>query len=276
VPLRIKSLTLFLFIVFFIPCLYSAEESRIPWVIDDSYRGPYAKSFQQLRYEIPNILRQTVLNLSGRIGLRYQEGWRYPLVVGFVDASPFGMENILAYVQIFSTESGSIKQELKINLKAYEQDEFNLGKVLAHELVHAMMNDSLGAEASIKLPLWFHEGLAVWGAEQGEPMLKSYVYQYGSSVDSVILNGLEEHSNALDYAEDYLAFKYIYKKHGINSLHNFVAEVVKRQGGIPAALEYTCFETWEEFKQHVDEFSRKEIQEIGMYKGRPAEMPKPY
>jgi len=252
------------------------EEKRIPWILDDSYNGSYSESYQQLHHEIPDIFRHTVIELSSRLGLNYQEGWRYPLTVGFVDRAPFGVENMLAYVQIVQTAEGGIKQVLKINLKAYEQDKFNFEKVFAHELVHAIMNDSLGAEASTKLPLWFHEGLAVWGADQGEQMLRSYVYRFGISADSKMFNGLENHSSPLDYAEDYLAFKYIYKRHGINSLHNFVAEVVKKGGGIPEALEYTCFEKWDDFQENLAEFCKEEAKEIGMYKGRPAEMPQPY
>ncbi len=267
--------SLFLISLFPLPS-HAADPQRIPWVLDETYTGRYDKTFQEMRYDIPVILRQTLIDLSGRIGLRYQEGWRYPLVVGFTDDAPMGVENVLAYVQMFLSDEGRIKQDLKINLRAYQTEKFNFEKVLAHELVHAMLNDSLGAEASTKLPLWFHEGLAVYGADQGEQMLKSYVYQTGATDDSIITNGLENHTSALDYAEDYLAFKYIYKKHGISGLHNFIAEVAKRQGDIEAAYEYTCSESWENFQKKFVEFSKEEIKNIGVFKGRPGDMPQPY
>ncbi len=265
-----RIILLALFFNFFLP-LHSAESRRIPWALDEVYSGSYQETFQKLRNEIQFLLRQTVIDVVGQIGLNYQEGWRYPLVVGFLDNAPPGAEFALAYVQL-GMEGGEIRQDLRINLSQYEKEHFDFEKVLAHEITHAMLNDAMGAEASTVLPLWFHEGLAVYAANQGEQMLKSYVYHYGNS----FLNGLDHYASAADYAENYLAFKYIHKKHGSNALHNFVFEVVKRKGDIPNALEYTCFEKWEDFLKNVMEFSESEIREIGIFKGRPQDIPQPY
>jgi len=38
-----------------------------------------------------------------------------------------------------------------------------------------MVNDSMGIEGGTKLPVWFHEGLAVYGSDQGEQMTRAYV-----------------------------------------------------------------------------------------------------
>jgi hypothetical protein len=168
----------------------------------------------------------------------------------------------LAYVQFEVNEEGDSRQTLNINLAAYERDPFNFQKVFSHELVHAMLNDAVGLEGVRNLPVWFHEGLAVYGAEQGEQMLKSYVIQYENQRDDFLINGLEGPHSGLDYAEDYLAFAYIYQEHGITSLQNFVREVVARKGDIAAALEFTCFESWPEFQANFRKFAIQRIKDV--------------
>src|SRR5205823_2966292 len=138
---------------------------------------------------------------------------------------------------------------------AYDREGFTFDKVLAHELVHAMMNDAIGGEAALVLPVWLHEGLAVYGSEQGEQMLDSYLKAFPDRSAEQFINGLEGPHGALDYAEDYLAIKYIHDVHGVNSLHSFVREVIKRRGDIPGAVEYSCNESWEDFKKGAEKFS---------------------
>ncbi|MCB4756152.1 MAG: hypothetical protein LHV69_03815 [Elusimicrobia bacterium] len=236
--------------------------ARVPWNLDESYKGDYPDTAEKLRWEVPILMRQTLIDLSVKLGLSYEEGWRYPLTVQFVDGAPGGMENALAFVALAKTEKG-IAQSLNINVWAYQKENFDFDKVLAHELVHAMLNDALGAEAALLLPVWLHEGLAVYGAGQGEKMLKNYVYRTSGWSEAKILNGLEGPHGALDYAEDYLAIKYIYEKHGQNSLHNFVRGVVGHRGDIPPAIESSCFETWDDFQKHVRAYSKEEIKRIG-------------
>src|SRR5689334_4921298 len=193
--------------------------------MDEFYNGSHQESFQKLRYSLPNLVRQTMINMAVRLGLDFQDGWRYPLAIGFEDGSPMGVENVLAYTQLLSTDDGRFMQRLNINLEAYDKEQFDLEKVFAHELVHAMVNDEIGGEAAKDLPIWFHEGLAVFGADQGETMVKTYAHQYFGMGPDYIINGLEGPHGALDYAEDYLAFKYLNEKVGSNALHNFVREV---------------------------------------------------
>lgn len=203
-----------------------------------------------------------MIDIAVKLGLQFEEGWRYPLTVGFVDGSPFGVENVLAYVQLRSSEGG-FSQVLNINLAAYEANQYDYKKVFTHELIHAMLNDALGGEAALKLPVWLHEGLAVYGADQGERMLKNYVYATNGFSESQLLNGLEGDHGAADYAEDYLAIKYLAVKKGPNCLKGFVRETIAREGNFKEALSYSCFESWDDFQRNVKEFSKEEIAEIG-------------
>jgi len=230
--------------------------------MDESYDGPHQASFNKLKWEIPNLIRQTTIDMSVRLGLSFDDGWRYPLTVGFVDGAPRGVENVLAFVQYHKMDKG-LRQDLLINVRAYEKQGFDFEKVFAHELVHAMLNDAFASESIVILPRWLHEGLAVFGADQGEQMVRVYVHRYWGFAEGKLLNGLEGPHTALDYAEDYWAVKYINEKHGPNFLHGFMREVIQRNGDVKGALQYTCSETWEEFEKNVRKFAIEEIQEIG-------------
>lgn len=254
----------FLISSFFVPLhaqSVDASQERHAWTLNESYTGPYKAAFDKLKWEIPILMRQTVVDISGKLGLWYEEGWRYPLTVKFVDGSPRGVENALAFVGL-SVDREGIRQNLNINLEAYERDKFNFEKVLAHELTHAFLNDQLGAEAALLLPVWLQEGLAVYASGQGDQMLKYYASQFLRRPEERILNGLEGPHGPLDYAEDFLAIRYIYETHGNNSLHNFVREVVKRKGDVPGAIEYACLENWASFQENARRFSAKEIQSV--------------
>lgn len=240
----------------------NASPTRVDWVLDESYDGNWRQQFDQLRWKIPALVRQTEIDLAVRIGLNFQDGWQYPISIGFVDGSPLGTENVLAYVQMYS-DRGSFHQRLNINLRAYAQQGFEFEKVFAHELVHAMVNDAIGGDAALLLPVWFQEGLAVFGANQGEQLVETYGKQFYGFADQQLLNGLEGPHGALDYAEDYLAFQYLWKAHGQNAFHNFIREVIKRKGDILGALPYTCVESWVDFKKNARTFSIEELKRIG-------------
>lgn len=271
-----RLLNLLPLLIFFVtPSLNHADEESQKshqWVLNEEYSGSHQISFQKLRYEIPVIMRQTMIDIAVRLGLHFEEGWQYPLTIQFVDGSPNGVENVLAYVELGRSSRG-IEQVLNINLEAYDAEQFNFRKVYAHELVHAMMNDAIGAQAALKLPVWFHEGLAVYGSDQGEQMVADYHQRFTDMSNEAMINGLGGPHTALDYAEDYLAFKYIYAKHGSNALHNFVREVIARDGDIEGALRYTCFENWADFQKNAKEFSLQELKNLGTpkwnYQGKP-------
>ena len=243
------------------PVSASEEQPRKEWVLDDSYQGAHQASFNKLRHEVPVLMRQTMIDLAVRCGLRFEEGWSFPMVVRFDESAPFGAENALAYVRMEQNEQGDIRQSLVINLDAYDRETSIFSKVFAHELVHAMLNDSMGVN-SMKLPVWFHEGLAVYGANQGEQVMQSYVERFPSGSSSPLLNGLDGGHGALDYLEDYLAFKYVHDKLGVNKLHNLIREVINRGGDIPGAVKYTCFESWEEFQANARQFAEEEISRV--------------
>lgn len=273
----LKLLTLFT-VLFIASHLFSDEPQEaklVPWVMDESYNGPNSDSFNKLRYEVPILMRQTLIDLSVRCGLDFREGWQMPMMVRFVDGAPMGVESVLAYVHLEQDSRGNLQQSLNVNLAAYGAEHFNFDRVFAHELVHAMLNDSLGGQ-STDLPVWFHEGLAVYGANQGEKMVAAYVARFPHASSSYFINGLEGPHGALDYAEDYLAFKYVHDQHGVNSLQGLIREIIRRKGDVPGSIEFSCFENWETFKENALKFAEEEVSRLARQRMTPTSETKPY
>jgi hypothetical protein len=243
--------------------LYADAPARTPWSLQDTYTGSHQASYEKLRYEIPNLMRQTTLDMAVRCGLDFQDGWSVPLVVRFVEGSPDGVENVLAYVQLMEdANTHALVQTLNINLAAYESYGFDFNKVFAHELVHAMINDAL-KEKSLDLPTWFHEGLAVYGADQGEQLMRSTLSQYPNANEASFLNGLEGPHGPQDYLEDYLAFQYIHDNLGVSALQNFIRDVIQRGGDIKTAIDYTLHLSWDQFQSNVRAYSEEQLFAVG-------------
>ncbi|MBP7461768.1 MAG: hypothetical protein KBA26_10805, partial [Candidatus Delongbacteria bacterium] len=84
-------------------------------------------------------------------------------------------------------------------------------KVIVHEMTHAMMYSQLDSDNQ---PAWFMEGAAVYAANQGDEKIASAL-----QTGSWNLKSLEEINNSsgfgiTNYAESYMAFKYIESFYG--------------------------------------------------------------
>src|SRR5689334_3762645 len=74
------------------PALGGDTPARQEWKLDDTYNGVHRTEYDQLRWKIPSLMRQTEINLAVRTGLNFQDGWRYPLLIRFVDGAQPGIE----------------------------------------------------------------------------------------------------------------------------------------------------------------------------------------
>jgi hypothetical protein len=221
------------------------------------YLGDHQDDFQRLRYEVPILMRPSMIDIAVSMGLDFQEGWNHPLTVRFADGAPADAEAALAYVQLMSDGEHQM-QRLNVNLAAYAKERFNFDKVFRHELFHAMLNDALGEDA-MKVPVWVHEGMAVFAAQQGDQMINSYLSQIEVGDEDRFINGLDGQHTGADYVEDYLAIKYINDRHGVNSLHAFTRALITHHGDVNAAIEDACSERREDFDKNARDFALEEL-----------------
>ena len=203
-------------------------------------------------------MRQAQLEISSQLGLlHYQEGFRCPLTVRFDDTPKPGVEHALAYVMIVPTVRG-FGQELVINLDVMASHPEDFDQIFYHEMTHAVLNDAVVSQTHEPLPSWVQEGLAVYIAGNGDAWARHAAQRYRKSQVKALVRDIE--LPVLDYPRDYLAFKYLYERHGINSLQAFVRDLT--QGKSPHdAIEEATGLSWATFVQNLKDYSLSVYQE---------------
>jgi flagellin len=146
------------------------------------------------------------------------------LTIKFENDSPGGTA---AYV---TGSTGTTDQTLTIDLNDFSPSSGDSGdngsggagysdRVLAHEMVHAVMNSEFGVTDTIEMGSWFKEGSAEL-IHGGDERLESYISDGAGGLDSAqvdnmvarateLLNGAEWNGDSKDYAAGYLIMKYV-------------------------------------------------------------------
>lgn len=108
--------------------------------------------------------------------------------------------------------------------------------VVVHEYVHAyhweyVYSDQGGSWNNV--PRWLREGLAVYGAHQGEDRVKNTMavhmtsgYNTVDTTKDYLLEGLVSNDDhgAVNYAQDYMALEYIVNNYGLSTLQSILEE----------------------------------------------------
>ena len=120
-------------------------------------------------------------------------------------------------------------------------------QLLTHEITHAVMRTIIGLDKFKHLPLWFKEGTAVFAAEQGENKLdKALAFSLPDNLRSCI-DGLSGSHSLFDYAEDYLAIRFIQETYGKEILHKWISEIVYKKVDSRKAIEQVLSTTYVDF-----------------------------
>ncbi|MFC2947675.1 flagellinolysin [Virgibacillus sediminis] len=146
------------------------------------------------------------------------------LTIKFESDSPGGTA---AYV---TGSTGTTDQTLTIDLNDFSPSAGDSGdngsgganysdRVLAHEMVHAVMNSEFGVQDTIEMASWFKEGSAEL-IHGGDERLENYISDGAGSLDPAkvddmvarateLLSGAEWNGDSKDYAAGYLIMKYV-------------------------------------------------------------------
>lgn len=89
-------------------------------------------------------------------------------------------------------------------------------KTISHELIHAYVNSSTTPEIRNKLPMWFHEGVAIHFSESG-----------GDSILMDSRGNIEGFSDPDDYESWRLAFKYIEHRIGREQFNRLIKYAIE-------------------------------------------------
>jgi hypothetical protein len=246
--------TLFCLILSFAAPLVAKEELRHPAVFQTSYQGTHPDLYTQQQDRVRILLRQAQLEISSQLGLlSYREGFRCPLLVRFDDTPAPRVEHALAYVQMGTIDNEPV-QELVVNLDVMAKGAPDFDLIFYHEMTHAVLNDAVVSRTQQMLPSWVQEGLAVYISGDGDARVKALAQTTRKSQAKNLVRDIE--LPVLDYARNYLAFKYLHDQHTINSLQAFVRDLT--QGKTPEeAIEDSTGLRWDVFREKLKEYSLK-------------------
>jgi hypothetical protein len=217
-----------------------------------TYQGSHQDLFASEQDRVRLLVKQAQLEASSQLGLiQYQEGFLCPLTVRFDDKPAAQAENALAYVELLQTGHG-MEQELVVNLDVMANYTGDFDPIFYHEMTHAVLNDAVVVPTHHLLPSWVQEGLAVYIAGNGDTIVRQLAQNVRKSQAGALVRDLD--LPVRDYPRDYLAFKYILQKHGINSLQAFVRDLVQGQSPTEAIADSTGL-AWDVFKKNLSAYS---------------------
>ncbi|MFH1367389.1 MAG: hypothetical protein ABIH38_05440 [Patescibacteria group bacterium] len=117
-----------------------------------------------------------------------------------------------------------------------------LNKTVNHEYVHAYLNSTLGMRNKTKLPLWFHEGCAIYFSKSGGTHV-----DVTSNADGYLYRTYEDTE---DYRRYRLVFKYLAKEHDRDKFCALIKESILTQSAAPL-LQGTGFSSYEALADKV-------------------------
>jgi hypothetical protein len=221
-------------------------------VLQTTYDGNHPDLYAQEQDRVRILIRQAQLEISSQLGLlEYRENFRRPLTVRFDDAPVRGLEHALAYVTPRLSDGG-FSQELVVNLDVMANSRLDFDRIFYHEMTHAVLNDAVVSLYDRPLPSWVQEGLAVYISGEGPERVHALSQQYKKSQVKTAVRDLEY--PVLDYARNYLAFKYMVDKQSINTLQTFVRDLTQGKQVQEAAEDSTGL-SWDAFRQNVKDYT---------------------
>ncbi len=255
-------------------CLSSAFAApRQEAVIHTDYQGAdptaYATQYDRVRL----LVKQAQLEVSSKLGLiQYQEGFQYPLTIVFQDGAPTGLESALAYVQLQSNGDG-FRQQLVVNVPAAAQSGMDFDTVFTHEMTHAVMNDAVGGQASLRIPHWVQEGLAQYVSGEGEGRIKKAASQTSWDNLSILLWDLDSPYTGAAYPQYYLNIRFILEHGSINALQGFIRNLIDGKS-VADSLKDTLFMDIPQYQHALRSYSLRAFQDAcnrGAYHNLPCQ-----
>jgi hypothetical protein len=235
--------------------------ARQPATLTQDYTGMYSSEYNAQFDRVRILVRQAQVEVSSRLGLiQYQEGFQYPMTIRFQDSIPPGLESALAYVSLGQSTT-SFQQEMVINLPVMVAHPTDFDTVFYHEMTHAVMNDAVGGEASLKIPHWLQEGLAIYVSGEGDQRVRLAAEKIHKAEAPNLVFDLNEEVKGAAYPQYYLAVKYILDRFSINAVQGIVRELIEGKSLDAAFLDCTGLPL-EAYKKEVKVYSLKIFRDI--------------
>jgi hypothetical protein len=238
----------------------ASPSARIPATLIKEYTGSHPDVFTAEFDRVRVLAHVAQVEVSSRLGLmQYREGFQYPLTIRFEDGAPPGLESALAYVYLKSSAKG-FEQALVINVEALAQNPSDFDTVFYHEMTHAVMNDAVGGEASIRIPHWAQEGLAIYVSGEGDERVKNAAQHFRRSQAGALVMDVDGPYSGYAYPQYYLAIKYFVDAGSTSALQAFVRHLIFGKSAAEAIFESLNMDL-PTFKKNLSEYSLKIFQD---------------
>lgn len=229
---------------------------RYEAVLDRDYKGQFPEAFNTQFERVRLLVHQAQLEVSSQLGLiQYRQGFQYPMTIRFEDQAPVGLESALAYVRLMPTPTG-FGQELVVNLGATRFNPIDFDTIFYHEMTHAVMNDAVGGNASMRIPHWVQEGLAQYISGEGELRVKHAAQPLSHSQVGILMADLDQPFSPYLYPQYYLDVRCLKDRFSINALQAFVRNLIAGQTTVAAAEDASGL-AWDRLKKEIAECSRR-------------------
>jgi hypothetical protein len=253
---------LFLLSLLVSPVLADAPAVQQPPVLVEKYANDVKDDYLQELTRVRTYLSIAERNIATQLGLmQYGEGFFHPVQIRFDDGSPAVNQNPFFYVLVRQPGSEDFRQELVVNVEAYARNRKDsnwkdnaLRNGFYYAMAQLMFNDLTRGQG---FPLWVQEGLAVYVSGSGEAMLADAVGKTRrSDVPNLIieLNQPYPYLTKNQWAQYYLAIKYISDTGGVNGFQAFVREIVSGSSAADT-VRRTLNQEWPDFKKNVHTYT---------------------
>ncbi len=218
------------------------------------YQGEHPELAARYGPQVEPLLKKLPSQVAVRLGLSaYEQGFRYPITIRFVDHLAPHVAHALAGVTL-DVSGGRIRQEFEVSLDDLAKDPMDFELLLAHEMTHAVLTDSTGALPSLRFEPWLQEGLAEWASGDGEMRLRRARETANESPAADWVRDIDAPETGKSYVQYYLAIKYLIELNGTPGLQAFVRLLVQ---GVPPkeALRRRYGLGWTDFKSNVKAYT---------------------
>ncbi len=195
--------------------------------VNTYYQGKYAKKgeIKATLRELPKAHEGSLEVVKRTLGLQPLPDRLYSIQLS--DSTTYGAAAVTSSDRFLENQMPVVR----LFTEGIVQNTYDWRKTLTHEMIHALMHANMGKRFN-EIPSWVHEGLAVYGAEQGpgriRTALSSHLYSLTkdhlkTKIDRLV-DGLEddEAQDGLDYSENYLAFEMLVTTQGEQTFFELV------------------------------------------------------
>jgi len=193
--------------------------------------------FTEFAGRLVAVRRAAVAKINRLTGLAYVD--RYTIVMRFGDQNEEGARRFknLHAQRVTIQRGGSDVQLIRFFMEYFKNGQADLSKKVIHEMVHAVMRESMSRAEYLRIPKWVREGTAVYLAGQEEARIRHILSLHAEGNPFSVVKDLGARHSSVDYARDALLFHYMVDRHGLDKFKSFMRLLVREKQPPPVAIE---------------------------------------